>query len=194
MILFYTLRCLFYLKQSFEDTISSSPLDTNEYIYLSSDLAGRMLNDAIDGFGNDEIRQANPLISAAISKSAGNGTRQDNSSECTIMPGTLHSQCIFLLFKLNDYAKDLEALRLSQSSDLRESFKLALRPDANLNFFKRPFCKMILRLEDGTHHFELDELMIHILKCARGVKDSVPSECAQYLTKQGLYSPRHFFC
>lgn len=94
-----------------------------------------------------------------------------------------------IIFYSNDYTKDLEALRLSQSSDLRESFKLALHPDANLNFFKRPFSKLILRLEDGTHHFELDELMIHILKCARGVKDSVPSECAQYLTKQGLSPP-----
>lgn len=99
---------------------------------------------------------------------------------------------------------DLKALRLSQSSDLQRIINAALSPNSNLAAFRRPLktlnhnSKMLLRLStnqttdndnnnnsDQPVHFELNELMNHLLRCANEMKDR-GSECARYLTEQAL--------
>lgn len=93
--------------------------------------------------------------------------------------------------------KDLEALKLSQRCTLIESVHLALKGNVNDNSFRSPLNtnKLLVRIEDKSHLFELDELLIHLLKCTLSVGKQ--SECARYLTEQtlilfernGIFSP-----
>ena len=82
------------------------------------------------------------------------------------------------------YYIDLIALKSSQRCDLKESLKLALNPNVNFDSFRKPLKtkNMLLRIDDETHHFELQELMTHLLRCC--VNLPLSSECARYLTEQ----------
>lgn len=93
-----------------------------------------------------------------------------------------------LVIESSQHLSDLEALKLSQSNDFSRSIKLALSPDVKLNSFRIPLntSKMFLRINNQNRHFELDELMTHLLRCVHAINSKEQSECGKYLTEQAL--------
>lgn len=77
-------------------------------------------------------------------------------------------------------------MKISQTSDYDRSVLLARTPNVDISKFRFPIRtdNLIVKVEGETLHFDLDELMTHLLEKVSLIDGQ--SECAKYFTEQTL--------
>ena len=168
---------MFYYQLDNNNNQSDNSNSINEYIYLPKELTD-IYN--VDQINLDETTFETDLIMCS---------NKHIKNQSLVRISTGNKKWLFYLLKKikNKLFPDLQNIKLSQSNDFKKIVNLALTPNPALNSFPKPLnTKMILiRLQDKVQHFELDELMTHLLRCVYSVNVN-KSECAKYLTEQAL--------